>query len=962
MKLKPLVISFLFGLFLFIFGYQASYASDTLSTPSVVADQVEDPIVNSKRVKTGQFENGLRYVIQKKSKPKNQAKLWLLVKAGSLQEDEQQRGLAHFVEHMAFNGTQDFPKKELVNYIESVGMKFGKGINATTSFDKTIYKLDIPTDKPELFENSFKILENWAHKISFDPNEIEDERGVILEEWRCRDSANYRLSVKHKLAEYKGTDYAEHFPVIGTPEAILHGKAEDMIRFYKQWYQPQNMTVLAVGDFQPAQVRRLIEKYMGSISGAEQGLPVKKYSLPDHIIPLVNIATDPQATTTQIVLTIDENYTPVNTYNKLREKIKRTLFAEMLKQRLFKAIRENRSPAVKAHVGFYSTAWAREALRLEVISKPGEAKLATEFLLSEAYRVVQLGFSEQELQRIKSTWRDIALHWKVRSNGTKRLNNYINQLMHNEPLNDYHSLADFWVDKIDELSLAEINAEASNWLMRTDNRSVFISAPDSELASLPMEKEIIDLWDKASTQGYQSYQEETVPKQLMAEAPLKGDIVKRSYDKRYDSHIWTLSNDAKVVLKKTDFRSGEIQFKAIRNGGLSLLDDETYRKVFQSAGFLDYMGISDFSINALKMFLLDKKIKLATKFTDRQESLEGSTAIKDLDTFMQLVHLKFTKPRTDEKDFNHYIASKHVQMEKNGNVPWVQFAMAIAQAKNSNNPRYIENYDTKTLEVMDLDASYQNYLQRFTNAGDFTFVFVGDFKIAKMEELVNTYIASLPGNSSEHEVWQLHPDKRTKGHLEVHLKEGMNQKAKVWLEMNGYQTWSNQSDLVFKAVKNVLNVMLRERIREELGGTYVVSIKGKFIHQEYSLGIQFDCEPERVDELVNAVRGELDSIKQKGVSPNLLENFKKQYANEMKILIRRNSYWRNNLDKLGDEPLFALDPELYTKALADMTVEQVNQAMKEYLNASNSVYATLLPKNSKVELTTASKETALAVR
>lgn len=903
-------------------------------------------IPNSKKLVTGQLENGMTYVIKKETQFKGRASLQLLVKAGALQEDEKQRGLAHFVEHMAFNGTQDFPKNDLINYIESAGMKFGQGINAMTYFDKTVYSLIIPSNNKEVFENGFRIIENWAHKVSFDPQEIEKERGVIIEEWRNKDSANYRLESKHLQKSFIGSHYSQSYPLIGEFEDIKFANSKDLVRFYKEWYQPENMVILAVGDFEPYKAMLYINKYMASIPSAKQSKKIEKYYLANNEKPLISIQTDPQATTTSISFRIDKTYQPNLTYKDELEDLKRVLLINMLNLRLQNAIRENKISAIYAKTAFNSTVGQRYSFSLSAISKAAQLKEAIKELLGSIYTATQDGFNEKELALVKSGYINLIKAHRKTINSVKQSNQYINHIMREEPIYDTHSITNFRLDTLPEVTLSDINRLAKDWFKQTHNRHIFISAPESELTTLPTQTELLSLWKEAENKHYLPYQQGQKIEKLMTDLPIKGSIVKHEYNKLYRTNHWTLSNGAKVILRKTKSKHGDIQFLASKKGGLEQLDDETFLKTAHSTAYIDYMGVSDFSVNALNTFLYDKNIKLSSNLYNSTEGLKGSSSLKYLDDFMQFLHLKFTQPRKSEQDFQLLIENKYTQMEKNSQVPLAQFIMAINAEKNKHNPRFLEKYDPKTLKMMDFELSYQQFKLRFKNAADFTFTFIGNIDIEQMEDLITTYIASLPSATKQNTLQKTYSNNETKGHIEVHLKKGVDQKGFVKLEMGGEATWSNENGIIFEAVKNTLNVLLRNKIRETLGGTYNISVRGLLEHHQspqYALSIEFFCEPERVDELVNAVRSEIERVKREGINQTLLSNFKKQQSNIRKRIHSTNQFWLYKLSNLDPESIFDLDIKLYNKTLHGITIEQVNQAMKAYLTPTNSLYATLLP-------------------
>tara|TARA_R110001583_G_scaffold40778_1_gene130091 strand:+ start:16649 stop:19522 length:2874 start_codon:yes stop_codon:yes gene_type:complete len=953
MKYLPLIVSL--SLTIIISGCQVTQENPLPSTPENNQAILDKAIPNAKKLITGQLDNGMTYVIKKETHTKGRASLVLLVKAGVLQEDNQQRGVAHFVEHMAFNGTEDFPKNDLVTYIESAGMKFGQGINALTYFDKTVYSLNIPSNNNEVFENGFRIIENWAHKVSFDTQEIEKERGVILEELRSKDSANYRLETKHLQAKLEGSRYAQRYPLIGTPENIKSANRNELTRYYKKWYQPKNMVVLAVGDIDPVRAMFFINKYMEAIPSDNKNKSIPIATINDNTKPLVSIQTDPQAIMTQMSFHIIRKYQPVTTYHDELDRIKQLFLVNLFNRRLKNAITENKMPAISVNTSFISTLGKNYNFTLSATSKAAQSREVAKLLLAEMYRVNQDGFEEQELLLVKSALKNYTKDHKQNINLTKQINEYILHIMNEEPLYDTKSIAAYREETIAKITLEDINKLATDWLEQKQNRHIYISAPDSELPTLPTPTELVNLWEQAKNKNYRPYLVEQIPEKLMQELPSKGTIVNYEYKKLYRSHYWTLSNGAKVILRKRKAKGNGVLFQAIKDGGLEKFDNETYQKVANSTPFIDYMGIDGFSVNALNTFLYDKNIKLTSNIYALTEGLKGSASTEYLDVFMQLLYLKFTQPRKNKEDFNFLFANIFPIMEKNSQLPLAQFTTAINAEQNKHNPRFIEKYNPETLKLIDFDLSYKIFKQRFENASDFTFTFIGDVEIDQMEELITTYIASLPSGTSKPTHELTHQDKRTKGHIEVHLNKGVDQKGFVKLEMGGEASWSNENEIVFEAVRNTLNVLLRNKVRETLGGTYEIAVKGQLRdkpRQEYLLSIEFFCEPERVDELVNAVRNELARVKNEGISLKLLDSFKKQQAHVRKKQLSNHRYWLYRLSNLDEVAIFDLDVKLYDKTLADITLEQVNQAIKQYLNAPNSLYATLLPENSTVELTT----------
>lgn len=923
----------------------------------VTGTEPDQLIPDSEKVMTGQFENGMTYVIRRRSKPEDQAELRLLVKVGSLQEEDDQLGHAHYVEHMAFNGTEDFPKDDLIRFAESIGMTFGDQLNAHTSFNYTTYELKIPTADDNL-EKGIRILENWAHKLSFDPEEVEKERGVILEEWRHKDSSSERMRLELFPTIFKNTKYAERYPVLGNEESIRNTATQDLIEFYKTWYQPQHMAIVAIGDFNRDDVKKYLEQYLASIPVPENPSVIENYRMPDNKKPVASVATDPEAKIAHISFRFDQPGHPTETFGQETEQFKTQLFVELLQQRMKNVLREANASENGITVSFSNTA-GRNLLRLTIGANRKSSAAAT-FLLDETYRAAQHGFTEQEFDTVKNIFlNQLGNQKKGITNNSKLVNNYTDRLIEDEPLFDDKSMADFRLEILNNISLSEINRTASDWLQQKENRVAWIDAPDSQKESLPSEQELISLWNKASNSELIPYKDSAVADQLMDELPTAGHITSKEYNSTYKAHVWELSNGARVIVKRSEVNSNEVLFQAFSKGGFGTVSDEDYQKVVASSKYTADMGVADFSTSELKQFLSDKAINFRSQVNDRTERFYGKATPEDLENLMQLVHLKFTAMSKDEDYFESLKSRDYKNRKMNLKNPVQNFYRVIEDVKMEQSKRFVSNYAYEPLLLANMDSGYEFYQERFANAADFTFVFVGYFRYKQLENLVNTYIASLPGDPQNLEPWPETDNKRSPGHKEVHIKSGINKMAKVKLEIGGPDIWTPENWLILETIELSLKSLLRDKIREQLGGTYNITVKGDLFNNplhRYLFEFSFDCEPERVDELVNALRQELHRIKTEGLSQEQVDIFKLLYAASRKKSLRYNEIWRNQLPFINDEESFMLIDELVTDTLKNITLTKVNSALKVYLNGTDTLYATLLPEDSDVELKTINSE------
>ena len=903
----------------------------------------------SPRIIKGTFDNGIRYIIRKNVKPENRAELRLVINAGSILEDDNQQGFAHLAEHMAFNGTEDFKKQEIIDYIESIGMKFGAHLNAHTSFDETVYKLQLPTDDKKTLETGVHILENWAHKISFEPVEIDKERGVVIEEWRRRQGAQNRIQAKRNPIIFNNSKYADRLP-IGKKDILKKGSHENLIRFYKDWYRPELMSIIAVGDFEPNEVKALFEKYFSTIPTLGNKKTRTVYTLPDNSQPLISIETDPEITRTSAAIMVKQPLFEVITYEQYRQSLIHGLYTGMLNNRLRELTRKGSLPVVGAGSRFGDFVGEKSIYSLGATIKSGETGAAIQALLREVNRTIENGFTPTELARQKNN----VLRRKEKTsveadNKPSRAyaTSYVRHMMRDKhllsPEREYEISQQF----LPQISLQEVNVLGAKWLTKK-NSIITITAPEKEKNLLPTEMELTALWDEVAKEKLAAYQEAKVPTTLMTKIPEAGTVIRKNYDKSTDSHTWLLSNGAKVILKKTDFKNDEILFSGISDGGTSLLDDETFYKTLLATRLVSAMGIGDYDATTLAKFKQGKNYQLSAYISSLHERLKGGLSPKDLSHFMQTLHLTFTSPRKDQQAFSTYISRMEPLVENKLNSPNGVFSEEIRKALYGDNPRSF-SFNRETLHKIDLDSALDFYQQRFKNAGDFTFAFVGNIDFAEIEQMIVTYIASLPSDNSR-ETWQVAEDKRSEGAIAVNVLKGVEPKAEVRMQMHGSANWSQQEKMQFDTLKSTLNTVLRERIREEKSGVYSIRVAGKLSREPreyFNLSISFNCDPVRVDELVAEVKAVLEEFKSTLVDKKYLDNFKKQAHKRREVAIKTNKFWLYYLVSLASKEQAELTLNEYKDLVDSMTVESLKASANEYLDSPNHLLATLLPEKSQ---------------
>tara|TARA_R110000751_G_scaffold287442_1_gene392207 strand:+ start:66924 stop:69803 length:2880 start_codon:yes stop_codon:yes gene_type:complete len=930
------------------------------SSVSVAQNQQKSHVVDnpfsgqvplSPRVIKGKLANGVQYIIRQNDKPQKRAEIRLVINAGSVLEDESQLGFAHFAEHMAFNGTEDFKKQEIIEYVESIGMQFGAHLNAHTSFDETVYKLQVPTDNKATLEKGIHILENWAHKISFEPEEIEKERGVVIEEMRTRLGANTRIMYKQLPVIFKGSQYAKRIP-IGKKDILAKGKQEDLIRFYKDWYRPDLMSLIAVGDFEPKQVKALFEKYFSNIGAATaEQKPRKQYLIPDNKTPLISIETDPELIRTLVNVQIKRPLFEPQTYADFREALTHQLFIGMLNSRYLENVLNPDSPIIGGGARFSRSFGDKSIFSVGAAVKPGKTKEALGFLLTEVNRTIQHGFNEAELARQKASIKNVnekkakeANNFESRSLASEYVRYFVNNENNPGAIHENEIVQHF----LENISLEEVNKVGKNWVT-DENRLISISAPDTEKTSLPSENEVLAIWQQVDSLALSPYVEIAIGDKLINIAPKKGNIVEKHYNASLDTHTWVLSNGAKVWLKKTNFKEDSILFSARSEGGYSLVSADLYKQTFFASYIAKMMGVGEFNINDLNKFMKGKSFNLASEIHDKYQKLQGTSSVKDIEHFLQLLNLQFYPPRKDIEAFDTVIAGAAPYYENRLISPQSVFNEAIRQTLYANDPRSFQ-IDAAAVRGIELEKSLQLYHERFSNAANFNFIFVGNLDLTQMENLVTTYIAGLPASENK-ERWTRRPELRNKGKLSLTVKKGLEPKSNVVFKLFGETLWSHLEERKFKTLQAVLKTVLRERLREDKSGVYGVRVNGHFSKDDnrYSLNISFSCDPTRTDELTAAIQTIFEELKADLMADKYVNNYITQELKSLEVNKKHNWFWVNYLTGIADPQESVLSFAEYDALLKKMTPSAVKEAANRFLNMDDSLLAVLLPQEEEAK-------------
>jgi zinc protease len=909
------------------------------------------PLPVDPSIQTGQFGNGITYFIKVNKKPENRAELRLAVNAGSVLEDADQLGLAHFAEHMAFNGTKNFAKHELIDYLESIGMKFGPEINAYTSFDETVYMLQVPTDSLPVMEKALQILQDWAQNISFEDVEIDKERGVIIEEWRLGRGATARMRDKQFPIIFKNSIYAERLP-IGKKDVLESFPYDAVKRFYRDWYRPDLMAVIAVGDFDPALMKKNLEKYFAALPVASQERPRTLFPVPDHPETLFAIATDPEATATSVSVYYKMNVDPVKTVADYRHTIVEGLYNSMLNRRLDELTRKPDPPFMAASSNKGRFVRSKDVYALSARVKDGGIPRGLESLLTEARRVKKFGFTQTELDRTKAEMlRQVEQAYKERdkSMSASFASEYIRVFLEDEPVSGIEYEFEFYKKFLPEVQLAEVNALAAQWISDS-NRVITVNAPEKPGVTVPTESELLTEFETVDHNDIQPWVDKVSDQPLVPVLPTPGRINKTKEMKELGVTEWVLSNGVRVVLKPTDFKNDEIVFTSYSPGGNSLVADKDFIAALTSTNIVEEGGVGTFTNIELEKKLAGKVVSVSPYIQNDYEGISGSASPQDCESLFQLIYLYFTAPRKDNDAFLSYQTRMKGWLENRTARPDAAFSDTIQVVMAQHNFR-ARPMSVKILEEMDLDRSLQIYRDRFADASDFVFFFVGNLDPEKLKPFIVTYLGGLPA-TFRHENYKDLNIHAPKGVLDKQIHKGIEPKSLVQIMFTGPYEWNRQNNYDMESMVSALRIRLREEIREEKSGTYGVRVSAIRSYKpdlDYQITISFGTAPERVDELTSVIFSQIDSLAHFGPKEIYITKVKETQLREYEVGLRDNDFWVNNLSSLYQ---YDMDPNYiltYKEMAGQLSAQAIQKAAQKYLDRKNYVRVVLYPEGDPVE-------------
>jgi zinc protease len=927
---------------------QAPAGRDT-SAASVASYALTQQMPVDPEVALGTLPNGLRYYVRPNSKPARRAELRLVVKAGSVLEDDDQLGFAHFVEHMQFEGTKNFPKQSLTQLLQSLGMSLGADANASTSYDETQYTLRVPTDVPGALDRAMLVLHDWAgHGATFEQEAIDRQRAIVLSEWRMNLGAGERTGDKILRVQLQGSRYPERRP-IGRPEAIEKATRDTLMRFYRDWYRPDLMAVIVTGEIDRDAVVKMITNRFSMLSTPSPARPRPAIDVPEHPGTRYAIVSDRETTATAVQFSNLRPARNQGTVGGYRSIMLDQLFAAMLGGRFDEISQQENAPFIRAIADrslFRMPRTKDQAILQALVSNDGVTR-GLDALVTELQRVARFGFTETELARAKQErmagYERVVAESPDRESES-RADEYTRNFLQGEALPTIWQELAFHRRFLPGITLKEINALTADWFPE-NNRVVVVSAPETAGVTLPSEAQLATVLKTAEAKKLEPYVDAGAGEALMESPPARGSIVKTT--PRPDGITeWTLSNGATVLIKPTSLKVDQILFRATAPGGTSLASDADFVPARVADDVISAGGVGKFNALQLDKLLTGKSVGVSAFIGEIEQGMGGGSTPQDLETMFQLIHLRFTQPRADQAAFAAMRSQARALLANRAASPDVVFSQTIDAAVSRNHPRR-QPETTATVEQWDLAKSLAFYKARFADADAFRFVFVGSFTVDAIKPLVETYIASLPATNAS-ETWRDLGITPPAGVVAKTIEMGIAPKSQVAIVFSGPFQYDDQNVLALRTMTLLLQSRLLDAIRQELGGTYSITANPgaeKFPKPQYSVRIEWTCDPARTEALVARVFEEIENVKGTYISREWLGRIRDVLLREYQENVQENGYLLNLIARHyadGGSPDVAPIGKM-TDLIGALTGDQIRDAARNYLKTSDYVKVTLMP-------------------
>lgn len=926
-----------------------------LAAVSVLAQDLKltDPIKADPNVKIGKLENGMTYYIRHNDYPKNRVELRLAVNAGSNQENENQRGLAHFTEHMAFNGIEGFPGNEMIDQLQKIGVVFGADLNAYTGFDETVFMIPMPLDNPQNLDMGIRILKGWANGLLYDHKEIDAERGVISEEYRMGLGASDRMRKEWWPVLMKDSRYAERMP-IGLLEVIQGFEYQTIKDFYHDWYRPDLQAIIVVGDIDVKAIEAKIKETFGSIPAVQNPRVKENFPIAMNKEPLVSICTDKEAPGSTVMLIRKFPHFTMKTIGDYRKQLLIDLYNSMYDSRMEEIAHSPRAPFISASAGYGDLIGTTDNYAMYASCKENKILESIRVLMQEDNRVLKYGFVQTELDRAKEAIlekMETAANEVDKTESAKFADSYVDNFLHNNPIPGAKREFNYAKKMMDGITLEEINALAKEWIT-PENFVAIVMAPEKEGVQVPSKAEVLSTINDPTLADVTAYVDTYKEKEILDKTQLTpGTIASTEKIEAIQGEKVVLSNGVTVILKKTEYKNDEILFGAFSRGGKSLYNVNDLASADFATEFIDRGGIADMDYSSLTKTLKKKQAGVTPYISAITEGFEGSSTPKDLEFFFQYLNAFFTNPRVDQDAHDLVMTEMQEAIKMMQSQPMYKFFGAFIDAGYNHNPYYKNqlSFNQEYLDQVNFDRAVQIYKERFANPADFTFIFVGNFDEQIMKDHLCLYLGSLPTDKTKKENFETDVFKHAHtGITSETVKYGTEKQGWMGLWFEQPYEYNAKNNMIVTELGDVIDIYLIEVIREKMGGTYSPMTQmgaSKYPESNFNLMIMLSCNPDKADKLANACVKILKDLQKKGPKDEILEKVKKQLISTREKNIQTNNFWLSYINgkALMEEDMNAVNE--YNNLVNSITKQDIINFMKTYFKLDTYTRVDLKPEN-----------------
>jgi zinc protease len=908
----------------------------------------------------GILDNGLTYYIRHNEKPKQRAEFYIVQNTGSMQEEENQRGLAHFLEHIAFHGSKHFPTNNgIKDYCESKGMTFGKNLNAYTSFEETVYSLmNVPVNEKGIIDSCLTILYDWSSCLLIRDEDIEKERGVIREEWRTSTGAQMRLFKQQLPKMYPNSKYGYRLP-IGDTAIINNFARNELVDYYRKWYRPDLQAIIIVGDIDAAMIEKKVKELFSDIPKPTEPSEKTLYSVPDNDIPLISIAKDKEMTNTTVSLYYKHETTPLalkGTLIDLLRRYNRTVISMIMNERFGDILQKPDAPFAAASAGdaAYFIARTKDAWTAQAIIKEGKSDAAVKALVAETERVKRFGFTEAEYERARN---NILKHYESTYKERNNIENsdfaeeYITHFTEGDAIPGIEMEYNIIRNLASNIPLEAINLFAKHLFKESEklnNIVISLTGPDKDGAEYPTERKLLELFSEASLASVAAKEDENIDRQLIATPPTPGKIVDERTDTLFGGvTLYTLNNGVRVAIKKTNFKEDQIMMTATSPGGLTLYPEEKdiYNKKVVNQSILAG-GLGEFSATELRKRLAGTNIKLSAGIGESNENLNGSASPSDLKTFFELIYLQFTAVRADDEAYNAWQERIKSQLQNQILNPMIIFGDSLTNALYDGNPRNAR-MKASDFDKVDYHRTLEIYRERYADASDFLFTFVGNIETDSIRPLIEQYLGALPSlkrieKGDESKVTPFH-----KGVVDNHFSRKLETpKTTVGLLYSGIMSYNLRENVTAQLLSNILDLTYMIKVREDESASY--GVQSSVALYDFPLGrttiqIFFDTDPAKSKTIINIVKTELENIAAKGPDADLLQKSVRSILKGREEIMQDNGYWLQIIDTYYYR---AYDPHTdFNATIQSITPNDIRTFARKFLDQGNKIEVVMSPDN-----------------